>query len=497
MFLRKFLKEPVRTQDDLLRSLLKRAASTEWGRRFDFASIAGERDVSRAYRETVPLHAYEDKRSSVNRMRAGEPNILWPGRTRYFAASSGTTSSGRVVPVSAEMLASNRRFSVSVISNYLAKTRNTNILFGRHLSLPGWIEDDREDLGTRIGQISAVLAESSARMSRPWRALDNKLSFIGDWEEKMAAIADHVLEQDVRLIVIAPSWCQVLFRLVSERHKSKTGMLAPIGDIWPNLTTVITGGVALSGYRDLLQHHIGKREVDFVETYGASEGFMAFQNDLDDPAMLLHLANGVYYEFVPVDELGFENPARLSISEVETGVRYVPHLTSNSGFWSYCVGDVVKFTSLHPHKIVVAGRTVDMLDKYGEAVFGDEAHAALLAASLQTQAVVLNYHVTHTPPGLEQTPAHHWLIEFERAPADLRGFAGIIDSELKNAGHHYQDRREGLAFDSPTVTALKPGTFLSWMEQSGKQITVQTKVPAMSEERDFAEEILRYAGLII
>ena len=169
----------------------------------------------------------------------------------------------------------------------------------------------------------------------------------------MAAIADHTMKQDVRLIVIAPSWGQVLFRLVSERYRKKTGTAASIGEIWPNLTTVITGGVALSGYRDILNHYIGRPGVDLVETYGASEGFIAFQNDLSDASLLLHLDVGVFYEFVPVDELNSERPTRLTIDQVEAGVRYAPHMTSNSGFWSYQVGDVIIFKSLDPHKLVV------------------------------------------------------------------------------------------------------------------------------------------------
>jgi hypothetical protein len=432
-------------------------------------------------------------RPYVERIRNGEPDVLWPGTIKYFAASSGTTSAGRIVPVSSDMLASNRKFSLAVVLNYLRKTRKTGILFGRHLSLPGWIEDDRSDLGTRIGQISAVLAESSSGLTLPWRALDNRLAFIEDWEEKMAAIADHTIGQDIRLIVIAPSWCQVLFRLVSERYRLSKGRDAKIGEIWPNLATVITGGVALSGYREILQHYIGDRPVDLVETYGASEGFISFQDDLDDPAMLMHLDSGVYYEFVPVEELGSESPTRLTIDQVETGVRYALHLTSNSGFWAYCVGDVIRFTSTDPYKIVVAGRTVDMLDKYGEAVFGEEAGQALQAACERTGASVLQYHVTHTPVRAEETPAHEWLIEFERPPQDLAGFESVLDEELKRMGHHYDDRREGMAFDRPVVTTLPPGTFFGSLKEGGKRISVQTKVPAMNEERDFAERVLAYA----
>jgi hypothetical protein len=493
MFLRRFLKQPVRAQEELLRRILIRASDTEWGRRHTFAGIATSTELVKTYQETVALQSYEDMRPYVDRMRAGEPDVLWPGRVRYFAASSGTTSTGRIVPVSREMLASNRRFALEVIANYVKTNRRSGLFFGRHLSLPGWIEDDRPELGTRIGQISAILAESGSWLTVPWRALDNRIGFIENWEDKMAAIADHTMDQDVRLIAIAPSWGQVLFRLVAERYRSKTGVPKKISEIWPNLSTIVTGGVALSGYRDILQHYLGESRVDMVETYGASEGFISYQDDLTDPAMLIHLDNGVFFEFVPTDELGASEPSRLTIDEVTTGVPYAPHVTSNSGFYSYCLGDVIRFTSINPHKIVVVGRTVDMLDKYGEAVFGSEARLALDAACARTSASVLHYHVTHTAVSSGETPAHHWLIEFEMPPADLDQFARILDDELKRAGHHYEDRREGMAFDRPTVTSLQPGTFFDAMQEGGKRLSVQTKVPAMSEERTFAEQVLGYA----
>jgi hypothetical protein len=291
------------------------------------------------------------------------------------------------------------------------------------------------------------------------------------------------------MIVIAPSWCQVLFRLVVERDRARTGSRRTIGEIWPNLGLVVTGGVALSGYREVLSEYIGRSDVDLLETYGASEGFIAFQNELADPAMLLHLDNGVFMEFVPfVDGVPTASP-RLTIGEVEVGPRYAIHLTSNSGFWSYAVGDVVRFTSIDPHKIVVTGRTVDMLDKYGEAVFGDEARAALEAACKETGAKALEFHITHTTAAGD-SPAHEWLIEFEEQPPDIEAFAQVIDQYLAGAGHHYQDRREGRAFGFPVITPLVPGTFYRWLEESGKRVSVQTKVPLMHEERDVADAIL-------
>jgi hypothetical protein len=194
-------------------------------------------------------------------------------------------------------------------------------------------------------------------------------------------------------------------------------------------------------------------------------------------------------EFVPFDDEEVDSP-RLTVGDVSVGPRYAIHLTSNSGFWSYAVGDVVRFTSLSPHRIIVAGRTVDMLDKYGEAVFADEARAALQAACKATGSTASQFHITHTLDPVDASPAHQWLIEFDEPPEDLTTFARIIDDFLAGAGHHYQDRREGRAFGFPVITPLKPGTFFRWMEAQGKRVTVQTKVPAMSEERSLADAIL-------
>ena len=485
----KFLRNPEVAQLRVLRQLLRKAAGTEWGKRYDFTAILRSDDLHGAFRERVPIHHYEDVRGAVDLLRKGATDILWPGATRYFAASSGTTSSGRIVPVSTDMMRSNRSFSLAVIANYLGRTRRFDLLRGKVLALPGWIEDDNPALGTRIGQISAVLAETQTRLLAPWRAIGNDLGFIGNWEEKMAAIADHTIAQDIRMIVIAPSWCQVLFRLVVERCRIMTGHPRTIGEIWPNLGLIVTGGVALSGYREILMKYVGRNDVDLIETYGASEGFISFQDDLADPSMLLHLDNGVFMEFVAFDDEPVDS-RRLTIGGVTVGPRYSIHLTSNSGFWSYAVGDLVRFTSVSPHRIIVAGRTVDMLDKYGEAVFADEALAALQAACKATGSTATQFHITHVLNPVDGSPAHEWLIEFHEPPENLESFARIIDDFLAGAGHHYQDRREGLAFGFPVITPLRPGTFFRWMEAQGRRVTVQTKVPAMSEERDLANAIL-------
>jgi hypothetical protein len=294
---------------------------------------------------------------------------------------------------------------------------------------------------------------------------------------------------------MAPTWALVLFdKLIDTYNRRHGASVDTIGEIWPNLQLFIAGGVALRSYRDLLDAQIGI-DIDYIETYGASEGFFSFQNDLDDPSMLLHLDNGVFFEFVPADEQYDDNPTRLTIADVEPGVRYALYITSCSGLWSYDVGDVVRFTSVDPYKILVAGRTSEMLDKYGEAVFGDEARSALQHACEQTGAHVAHYHVTSRTIEDGDLPGHQWLVEFDTPPADLAAFEEAIDQHLQEVNRHYQIRREAHAFAGPTVDALPEDAFYRWLQATKDSISGQTKVPRMSEERDVAEEILDVLGM--
>ncbi len=486
------MSNPHQTQEDLLRSLLRRASETEWGQKLDFKDLLHTPNLGDAYRKTIPLHNYSDFKADVDRVRDGAQDVFWPGDFKYFAASSGTTSEGRIIPVSTETLRSNKSFSFATALNYLDRRGKTGFLFGKHLTLPGWIEDDRRP-GTRVAQISAILSEFCAGSVKHWSAIDSSLGFIENWEEKMSKIADHVIGQDIRLIAIAPSWGQVLFREVIDHYnrKNPNKKISTLGEIWPNLQVVMTGGVALSGYIDILENYAGLKDLDFVETYGASEGFFSLQDDLDDTAMLLHLDNGVYLEFVRVEEINQVNPHRYLLEEVEMGKRYAPVVSNNSGLWAYNLGDLIEFTSLEPYKINVVGRTTEMLDKYGEAVFGNEAKLALEAACRSSGASVSEYHITHIDLRTSNTPAHEWLIEFENEPQDKQKFIELLDEQLKLAGHHYRDRREGMAFDKPVVTAIPRNSFYLWMQHSGKRITVQSKVPRMREERDFANAVLK------
>lgn len=488
----RFLADPVGTQVRLLKHLLSTAKGTEWGKRLGFAEILKAPDVVSAYQERVPLSTYEDLRPDATRIRNGATDVSWPGLIRNFAVSSGTASTGKLIPVSDEMLAFNNRFSMGVGFNYVRQTGNLKLLGGRSLTLPGRIEQDPRAHGTWVGEVSGLqAAHAPGYFSRFFQAVPNEISFLPNWEQKLETVVERTLDMDIRALVMVPSWGVVFMQMAIERARRKRGGgVQTLADVWPNLQLFISGGVALSSYRALLEELIGHPGFHFVETYGASEGFIAFQNDLADPALLLHLNNGVFYEFVRLDEYGKPDARRYTIAEVEPNIRYTFYVTTCSGLWAYNLGDVVRFSATDPFKLVVAGRTTEMLDKYGEMVFADEATEALGRACTGSGAQVRNFHLTHRTVTRERIPAHQWLIEFERPPENFEAFAREIDTYLQRVNRHYQIRREMGAFDLPEIVAVPAGVFYDWLRQSKKQISGQTKVPRMNEERDLADGVL-------
>jgi len=490
-----FKQQPVATQRVLLRRLLDRASDTEWGEKYNFGELLEANDIVQAYQDRVPLHTYEDIKEDVNRIRAGASDVLWPGTVSNFAVSSGTVSDGKVIPITEEIIRSNRAFSVGVGLNYFKETLAGGFFLGSHLTLPGRVEEDPDHPGTRAGEISGILAENAPDFfSALYQAVPNEVAFIPDWGDKLRAIAERTVDQDVRMLVMVPTWALILFdKLVAIYNERHDDTVDTVGEIWPNLQLFISGGVPLRSYRDVLEEKIGM-DVDFVETYGASEGFFSFQDELDDSSMLLHLDNGVFYEFVRVEEEQEEDPRRYTIADVEPGVRYSLYVTSCSGLWSYQVGDLVRFTQTFPHKIEVAGRTSEMIDQYGEALYGDEARSALRVACDETGAHVVDYHIAPRDTEGDDIPGHEWLVEFETEPDDLDAFVRHIDEHLQSVNRHYKIRREPDAFDAPTITMLPEGAFYQWLKVTKDDISGQTKVPRMSDDRLVADGVLEVVG---
>ncbi|MGB1049997.1 MAG: GH3 auxin-responsive promoter family protein [Rhodothermales bacterium] len=489
--IRSFKADPVGTQTRLLRNLTRKASGTEWGKRFGFAEIAEAKDPVRLYQERVPFHHYDAYRSDVERIRQGEKDIIWPGQFKHFAVSSGTASAGKIIPLSQDMLDVNRRFTMAVAMSYFKSVADPSFLFGRLLSIPGRIEDDPLHPGSWIGEVSGLqFLVTPAVIRKFYQAVPRDILFLPNWEEKLDAIVEHTYNMNIRAMAMVPSWAPVLFRkLIAHHNKVNGDSASTVSEIWPNLEVFFSGGVALSSYRTLLEEQIGG-SVNFVENYGASEGYVSFQDNPNAEDMLVHLDTGVFFEFEPVDGSG----PRVSIAGVETGVRYRIFVSTCSGLWAYEIGDVVKFTSTDPYRLVVAGRTNEVLDTYGEAVYGDEARKALEQACNETGAQTTNYHITPIPVSHASLPGHEWLIEFDEQPSDIEAFSGVIDRHLREINRHYVIRREAQAFLPPKISSLRRGTFFEWLQQTKKRVSAQTKVPRMSEGREIADALLKISG---
>ncbi|MBO6574156.1 MAG: GH3 auxin-responsive promoter family protein [Rhodothermales bacterium] len=487
----RFKADPVGTQERLLRRLLEKARDTEWGRKLDFRGALAEDDVVGAFQARSPIRGYEPFRDAVARMRQGAPDVLWPGVTRHYAVSSGTASAGKIIPLSLEMLDLNRQFTLTTALNYARSSGSMSFVAGKLLSVPGRIDEDPDNPGVFVGEMSGLMY-----LFGPWwvkrylQAVDQSVLFLPRWEDKLKAMVDRTLSMNIKSMAMVPSWAVVFFPMLIEAYNRKHGAsVTTVQEVWPEFRVFFSGAVALSSYLELMQEQIGSDQVDFIESYGASEGVFSFQTQASDTDMLLHLDNGVFFEFTRMDEEE-ETARRYTIRDVEVGVRYRLHVSSCSGLWSYGVGDVVKFTSLEPHRIVVAGRTSEMLDRYGEAVFGGEARQALERACAGSGARFRDYHIAPVAPDGTRPPRHQWLIEFDQPPGDVGALASAIDTYLQDVNRHYVIRRECGAFDAPEIVALAPGTFLSWLKTTRGKVSAQTKVPRMSEDRAYADGIL-------
>lgn len=493
-----FTKDPVGVQTELLRKLLSTAAGTEWGKRYNFGDIASSSKIIENYESGVRVHTYDDYRSDITRIRSHEPDIIWPGIFTDYAVSSGTVSEGKIIPISKETFKNNLRFSLGAAVNYSATSGNSRFWFGRFLSLPGQMHEDENYPGNFIGEVSGLQARHApAFISKYYQAVPNDILFIDHWEKKLTAVIKHVARMDVRAIATVPTWAMILFtRLLDYAREEGLADASTISEIWPKLRVIFTGGVALSSYRQVLSDQIGNPDVVLLETYGASEGFFSFQDDPDRHDMLLHLNSGVFYQFVKMEDLNDPNARRYSVGEVEIGIRYALFVSTASGLWSFPVNDVIKFTQLFPHRIVVAGRTSEMIDKYGEAVFGDEVRKTLEMACAKFSSPVVDYHVAPTTPRVDRMPAHQWLIEFETPPGDLDAMSLVMDNYLQEINRHYMIRREAEAFGPPQIVSLPRGTFYEWLKQTKERVSAQSKVPRMSEEREVADGVLQAASLL-
>lgn len=496
-------------QANTLISLLRKAAHTQVGRDFGFeAVLSAIRNTSGGlrhpdletlhtlYRQHVPVLPYNDLKPYIERMRQGEPDVLWPGLIRRFSKSSGTTSDkSKFIPVSKEALhGCHYKGGIDMFALYLRNYPDSKLLSGKNLAMGGSLHPS---LHPKIveGDVSALIMKDLPFWAQLKRAPNLKIALMDEWESKMAAMAEAVLPAHITQIAGVPSWTMVLLKRILEMSGK-----ACMAEVWPDLEVFFHGGVSFTPYREQFIDLLGFPDFHFVETYNASEGFFGIQDRplkaTEEQDMLLMLDYGIFYEFVPVEDvaedgLSLKADARcLHIGQVETGKHYALLISTNAGLWRYMIGDTVVFTSLHPARIQVSGRTKHFINAFGEEVIVDNADHALLYACRETGAEISDY--TAGPVFLDDraSACHQWLIEFKRAPQDLTRFADCLDRRLQAINSDYEAKRhKNILLKQPLVTAVPEGTFHAWLKHNGK-LGGQHKVPRLANHRDYLDAIL-------
>ncbi len=479
-----FRKYPIEAQLEVFFKLINKAKNTTWGKKYGYDSIR----TIEEFQKRVPINSYEDIKPEIDLIRKGEKNILWPGEIKWFAKSSGTTSSkSKFIPVSKECLEENHfRGGRDVIVLYTDIHPKTNIFKGKGLVIGGSQQVNNFNNEIYYGDLSAVLIENLPFWVHFIRTPDISIALMDEWEEKIDKMAKSTIKQNVTNISGVPSWTLVLIKRIFELT-GKDNLL----DVWPQLELFIHGGVSFEPYRSQYRQIIPSDRMNYMETYNASEGFFAIQDEPHDKGMLLMLDIGVFYEFIPMDELDKSAPKAISLAEVEIDKNYAMVISSNNGLWRYMIGDTVKFTSLFPFKIKITGRTKHFINAFGEEVIIDNAQKALQTACERTGANIKEY--TAAPIFMEQNKkgGHEWLIEFEQEPDDLEHFTELLDSTLKAVNSDYEAKRyKSMSLAPPAVHIARPGIFYQWLKNKGK-LGGQHKIPRLANHREYMDDLLK------
>ena len=450
----------------------------------DFESIKTYDD----FKSRVPLQDYEQIKPYVERLRAGEKNLLWPGEIKWFAKSSGTTSDkSKFIPVSQEAIElSHLRGGKDVMYINEHLYPDNRVLKGKGLIIGGSHKINNFNNESYFGDLSAILIENIPFYAEFFRTPKASIALLDNWEEKLEQMAHATIKENVTNISGVPSWTLVLIKRILEI----TGATS-ILEVWPNLELFIHGGVSFTPYRSQYQQLIPNPEMHYLETYNASEGFFGIQDDPNDPAMMLMLDYGIFYEFIPMSEFSSPNPTTLRISEVKTDENYAVVISTNGGLWRYIIGDTVKFTSIYPHKFLISGRTRHFINAFGEELIVDNAEKALKAACAKSFAEINEYTAAPVYMELNKQGAHEWLIEFEKEPSDMDYFTYMLDEALKSVNSDYEAKRfKNYTLDIPIVHSVEKGTFHKWLQLKGK-LGGQHKIPRLSNNRDYIDEILK------
>ena len=477
-----FMKYPFDVQQEVFSKLIEQAMRTTWGIQYGFDSINSIEE----YQERVPISTYDDVKPYIKRLREGEQNLLWPTEIKWFAKSSGTTSDkSKFIPVSNEAMEDcHFRGAKDVIAFYTKQKPDSTVLKGKTLTLGGSAEVNNLSNQSYYGDLSAVLIENLPFWAQFIRTPTSEIALIPDFEEKLDRITRYTITENVTSIAGVPSWNLVLLRAVLD-FTGKNSIL----DVWPNLELFTHGGVSFTPYRESFRKLIPSDEMNYLETYNASEGFFAIQDDLERDDMLLMLDFGIFYEFIPLDRMDEPNHPIYTVGDVEKGVNYVIVITTNGGLWRYMIGDTVIFTSLNPHRIKISGRTKYYINAFGEEVIMENAERALMSACKESGAIIKEYTAGPLFMSDNSKGAHEWMIEFEKPPGNMDRFTEVLDATLQSVNSDYEAKRyKNLTLMLPKVISLQPGTFYKWMQKRGK-LGGQNKIPRLANDRKYLDEL--------
>ena len=468
---------PIKTQEKVLQSLLDKAKNTDFGKDHGFLDIRNYDEFKKA----VPVRDYEGLKHYIERIREGELDVLWKGKPLYFAKTSGTTSGAKFIPLTKESLSYQIKAAKSALLHYVVNSGNHHFISGKMIFLQGSPELDKRPVIPN-GRLSGIVANFIPRYLQANRLPSYKTNCIEDWEQKVEAIIEETLPQDMRLISGIPSWVQMYF----EKLEKKTGK--KISALFPNFSLFVFGGVNYEPYRKKFEELIGKK-IDSLELYPASEGFFAFQDKQDDPGLLLLLDYGIFYEFIPASAFYDENPRRISLKDVELGENYVLILNTNAGLWGYNIGDTVEFTSLSPYRIIVTGRIKHYTSAFGEHVIAKEVEFAMKEAMQKHPEVKLTeFTVAPEVKPKEGLPHHEWFIEFATEPNDMDLFANSLDELMQDQNSYYKDLISGKVLKELEIKTLQKGAFNLYMKTQGK-LGGQNKVPRLANDRKIADQL--------
>jgi hypothetical protein len=481
------MKNPLDAQQYWLTHLVNTAEDTHWGKKHHYKSINNERE----FKERVPISTYEQLFPYIERCMKGEQNVLWPSEITMFSKSSGTTNAkSKFIPVSEESLEEcHYKGGKDMMCLYVQNKPNTSLFAGKGLSIGGSYQPNplNPDSDSYCGDVSAIIMKNLPFWAQFIRTPDIKIALMDKWEEKLDMMAHHTMNENVTSIHGVPTWTIFLIRRILE-VSGKQNIL----EVWPNLELFVHGGVAFGPYRDLFKTLIPSKKMNYMEVFNASEGFIGIQDKLhghDD--MLLMLDYGIYYEFMPLDELEKEHPKTLSLNEVQLHIPYALVMSTNAGLWRYLIGDTIKFTSLKPFRIKITGRTKHYINAFGEELMVENAEVAIAHAAHKTHAIIANFTAGPKFIGDQSKGSHEWLVEFEKEPNNLPHFIDLLDQKLKELNSDYEAKRTGdIALLKPIVHHIAKGSFYRWMESRGK-LGGQNKVPRLSNDREYLDSMLQ------